>query len=218
MDYEYRSLISDDWLRRESELRRLDHLILRQKDELSARCGVLVTYSHWEGQFKTSATALLNFISEGVRRKIFKWSDVREEVRLRLLFCRFRNSSAAGQNLETFTEYLNALNDTRFYDILSATDEIVLIDDNLSAARAEAICKNLGVDFAWCAIKKVTIDERLLAYRNALAHGSNRLRDGTEIRAYDQDVLQALSEVRELIRETKDRFSNALASRPFLIA
>ena len=218
MEHEFRTIISDDWLRRENELRRLDSLILRQKDELSARCGILLTYSHWEGQFKTSAITLLQFISEGIRKKVFKWSDVREDVRLRLLFCKFRKSSASGQNLETFVSYLNAINDSRYYDLLSASDEIILIDDNLSSARAEAICKNLGLEFSWCAIKKVTIDERLLAYRNALAHGSNRLRDGTEIRAYDDDVLQSLTEVRGLIRETKDRFSNAVATRPFLTA
>lgn len=208
--------ISDDWLRREGELRRMDGMVLKNKDELTTRCSIFLTYSHWEGHFKTCASELLEFISAGVQRKFFRWDEIKEETRLRLLFCKFRRSSVSGQSEETFIDYLNALNDRRYFDVVSAASEIIMIDDNLSAIRAEAICKNLGIDHSWCSLKKVTIDERLLAYRNALAHGSDRLRDGTKIEAYNDTILGALHEMRGLIRETRDRFSNAIVARHFL--
>lgn len=194
----------------------MDSLAIKNKDEITSRCNVLITYSHWEGHFKKCAAELLNFMCEGVRRKIFKWTDFEEEIRLRLIFCKFRKSSVGGQSEETFIDHLNALNNQRYFDLQTASDEIILIDDNLNSLRAATICRNLGVEHAWCSLKKVVIDERLLAYRNALAHGSERLRDGTELTAYSEEISEALEETRSLIRQSKDKFSNAIEMRSFL--
>ena len=208
--------ISADWLWRESELREMDARLLKSETEIEIKFGILLVYSHWEGHFKSCANELLKFISEGVRKKLFKWTDIRAEVRQRILFCSYRRSSIAGQTQETFIAYLNALHDVRYNDALKSIDEIIMIDDNLNAVRAEAICRNLGVDYAWCALKKIVIDERILAYRNAIAHGNRRLRSGDEMDLRNPDVIEGISEGRSLIREAKNRFENAIITREFL--
>lgn len=208
--------ISDDWLWREKDLREMDRVILRSPKASVLKSGILITYSHWEGHFKTCASETLSFISEGVKRKIFGWCNIRAEVRQRILFCSYRRASLAGQNQETFMGYLNALNDNRYAQALSARDEVIMVDDNLNSARAEAICRNLGVDPSWFVMKKVVIDERLLEFRNAIAHGSRRLRNGDEIEVVGVDVEDTLSQIRGLIRETKTQFQNAIIERRFL--
>ena len=212
---DYSDRISADWLWRERELRSVDVRLLKMED-VDVKSAIMITYSHWEGHFKSCALELLNFICECVNKKIFKWTDIRPEVRQRLLFCSYRRSSLSGQTQETFISYLNALNDSRFAKALAARDEIVMVDDNLDALRAEAICRNLGLDHDWCALKKVVIDERLLAHRNAVAHGSRRLRSGDLLDLKDPLIVEALKDIRHLIRETKDRFQNAIVGRPFL--
>ncbi len=208
--------ISDDWLWREKELRDADARLIKSKTVIEIKSSILITYSHWEGHFKCCASELLGFISEGVSRKLFKWTDIRTEVRERILFCSYRRSSLAGQTQETFITYLNALNDGKYADALMAKDEIIMIDDNLSAIRAEAICRNLGVEHSWCALKKVVIDERILEYRNAIAHGARRLRSGDEMDLSGPDILEAIGETRNLMREAKNRFQNTIKDRTFL--
>jgi hypothetical protein len=208
--------ISDDWLWREKELREADARLIRSKTVIEVKSSILITYSHWEGHFKCCASELLGFISEGVNRKLFKWTDIRTEVRERILFCSYRRASLAGQTQETFITYLNALNDGKYADALRARDEIIMIDDNLSAIRAEAICRNLGVEHSWCALKKVVIDERILEYRNAIAHGAKRLRSGDEMDLSSPDILEAIGETRNLMREAKNRFQNTINNRTFL--
>lgn len=209
--------ISDDWLWREKELRGVDARLLRSKGPIEIKSSILLAYSHWEGHFKLCAVELLAFISEGIKRKLFKWTDIRPEVRQRILFCGYRKSSLAGQSQETFISYLNALNEDRYSKVLAATDEVVMIDDNLNASRAEAICRNLGVDHAWCALKRIIIDERILEHRNAIAHGSRRLRSGDEMNFSDPDLITAIDETRSLIRESKNRFENAIVQKEFLV-
>ena len=212
----YCERISADWLWREKELRAVDSRLLSHKTDIDIKMAVLVTYSHWEGHFKKCALELLDFIREGIKRKLFKWTDVRADVRQRMLFCSYRRSSMSGQTHETFISYLNALHDARFAVALGAEAEIVMIDDNLSSMRAEAICRNLGVEHSWCVLKRIIIDERLLENRNAIAHGSKTLRSGDMIDLSDPTLVGALIETRSLIRESKNRFENAVNTKAFL--
>ena len=216
IDHPYSDRISDDWLWREKELRDIDALLLKNKNEITLKSGILLVYAHWEGHFKVCASALLEFMSEGVKRKAFAWTDIRPEIRQRLLFCGYRKSSLSGQSHETFISYLNALNDSRYSDTLKARDEIVMIDDNLNATRAEAICRNLGVEYSWCALKKIIIDERLITYRNAIAHGARRLSNGEELDLKDPLIFEMIGEIRTLIRQSKNTFANAISQRVFL--
>ena len=208
--------ISDDWLWRESEMRDVDARLLKRHGDIDVKSAVLIVYSHWEGHFKECALELLDFIKEGISRKLFKWTDVRFEVRQRLLFCSYRRASLSGQTHETFISYLNALHETRHTNALSAKSEIVLIDDNLNTLRAEAICRNLGVETDWFILKRIIIDERLVENRNAIAHGSRRLRTGDLLDLSSVDLLSSLSDTRLLIREAINRFQNAITTRTFL--
>jgi len=214
--YDYCARISDDLLWREKELRTLDSRRLKSLDAIEMKASILISYSHWEGHFKFCASELLDFMSEGIKRKMFKWTDIRPEIRQRILFCSYRKASISGQSQATFISYLNALNEARYSSALSARDEVILIDDNLNAFRAEAICRNLGVEHSWCILKKIIIDERILEHRNAIAHGARRLRSGDEMDLLHDDLIEAIGELRNLIREAKNRFENAITSRNFL--
>lgn len=216
LSYSYCERISDDWLWREKDLREMDALLINFKMEISVKSAILILYSHWEGHFKYCALQLLDFIEEGIKRKAFLWTEVHSSIRQRMLFCGYRKSSLADQNQETFISYLNALQEGRYANLLAAKDEIVMVDDNLNTSRAEAICRNLGVDYSWFVMKKIIIDERLLAYRNSIAHGDKKLRSGDGLDLKSDEIASTLTEVRSLIRETKNRFENALIQRSFL--
>lgn len=198
-------------------MRSIDALLLKANMEVSRKSAILIIYSHWEGHFKFCASQLLEFIGEGIRRKAFRWTEINTNIRQRMLFCGYRKSSLAGQSQDTFISYLNALQDDRYAKILAARDEIVMVDDNLNTSRAEAICRNLGVDHSWFILKKIIIDERLLDYRNTIAHGAKKLRSGDNLDLMTEEVISALDEVRSLIRETRNRFENAISQRSFLM-
>ena len=212
----YSQKISDDWLWREKELRAVDRRFLGVIDEVDIKLGILITYAHWEGHFKFCASELLAFIIEGIKRKLFRWTDLKIDIRQRLLFCCYRKSNIAAMKHETFITFLNALSDERYVLALDAVSEIIMVDDNLNTMRAEAICRNLGVDYDWFITKKIVIDERMLEHRNALAHGSSRLRSGDLIILEPNLFTETLSDVRNLIRETRNRFENAINLRSFL--
>ena len=89
--------ISADWLWRESELREMDARLLKSETEIEIKFGILLVYSHWEGHFKSCANELLKFISEGVRKKLFKWTDIRAEVRQRI-FLQLQEIKYCGAN------------------------------------------------------------------------------------------------------------------------
>lgn len=216
LDERFLDNISKDWIWRDTELREIDERQLRKGSPLAVKSAILVTYSHWEGHFKTCASQLLEFIAEGVRRKAFKWSDVNSDVRLRLLFCGYRKSSLAGQTHEKFASYLDAISSKRYSDILSARSEIIMIDDNLNTSRAEAICKNLGLDHSWFSSKRIVIDQRLLSHRNAFAHGDDKLRDGATINFSDAELINVVKETKSLIRSTRNEFQNSISLRSFL--
>lgn len=194
----------------------MDSMLLKVRGSIGIKSGILITYSHWEGHFKCCASELLGFICEGIKRKLFKWTDIGTDIRQRILFCSYRRASLSGQTQDTFISHLNALNDDRYTKALKAKDEVIMIDDNLSSVRAEAICHNIGVDYAWCVLKKVVIAEGLLEHRNAIAHGSVRLRSGDEIDFSGSELPETIKEIRYLIRETKDRFENAIIERSFI--
>lgn len=212
----YCERISNDWLWRERDLRAMDAMLIKDYGNIGIKSSILIVYSHWEGHFKFCASVLLEYISESIKRKIFKWTDLRQDIRQRILFCSYRKLSLSGQNQETFISYLNALNDDRYSGALAAKEEVIMVDDNLNSFRAEAICRNLGLDYSWFILKKIIIDERLLEHRSAIAHGASRLRSGDEM-DFSGDVLtKTIEEMRVLIRECKNRFENAIVEKPFL--
>lgn len=208
--------ISRDWLLREKDLQEIDRLIMKKRSDTHLKSAILISYSHWEGHFKFCADRLLDFIADGINRKVFAWTDLKEDVRLRLLFCNYRKASLAGQTQETFISYLNAISQKRYSDILKAREEIILADDNLNTSRAEAICKNLGVDTSWFSTKGIIIDQRLLDHRNCFAHGGLVLRGGGKVDFSDPALWSCADDVRGLIRGTKDQFQNCINTRPFL--
>ena len=213
---EYCARMESDKRWRESELRAIDLMALRERVEPVKKAQILVYYSHWEGHFKFCATELLEYICEGVKRKIFKWTDIDNEVRVRIMYCVYRKTSLPFASHGKFLEYLNDLNESRYSDFLKCKDEIIMIDDNLSCSRAEAICKNMGVDCSWFLLKKIIIEQRFVGYRNAIAHGSRRLRTGDEIDVLHKDTDEMLDEMRNLFRQIAVNFSNAITLRRFI--
>ena len=209
--------MSDDFLWRDGDLRAMNKLLLKSRGDIEMKMAITLFYSHWEGHFKFCAEQLLSFMSEGVRRKVFKWTEFRPDIRSRILFCGYRRSSISGQNQATFLEYLNALNDSRYSQCLDAKDDVIMVDDNLNTTRADAICRNLGMDSKWFIMKKVIIDERLVSHRNAIAHGSRRLRSGDEMDFSNPDLRDTIDIVHGLIRQTRVEFSNFASIRGFIV-
>jgi len=213
----YIQKISEDWLWREAELREIDKIFIGgSPSSVQKKSAVLITYSHWEGHFKTCAQSLLEFISECIQRKVCGWTEVKINVRQRILLCSYRMSNIANMTEVNFVSLLNNLHDDRFFRFTEASDAIILTDSNLNSSRASAICQNLGVDPNYFLTKRIIIDQRILEYRNAIAHGGSRLGSGE---AYDFEggaIDDGLKEMRSLIRSTKDNFTNAIALKTFV--
>lgn len=213
---EFSRKMSNDWLWREKELRALDSLVLKDRSEINMKTNILILYAHWEGHFKFCANQLVDYIYACISKKVFQWTDIKEEIRLRLVFCSYKRSGMFNQSQENFFAHLNSINDKRHLSTLKARDEIIMIDDNLNTLRAENICKNLGIDVDWFILKKIIIDDRIILCRNAIAHGSSELRFGDRFDILSDVFSSSVEEFRNIIREVRNRFDNSIQTRSFL--
>lgn len=159
--------------------------------ELLQRAAIALAYAHWEGYIKNAVEVVLTYLS----RQGLKLCDVNPSLLARGLERDFR-SVAETRKHAPMVEIVQLLRS----DLRSACriETVVSTKSNLNREVFEDLMSMLGIDAsrvfdAQQGVTDIDIDERLLARRNHIAHGSYVVPDEGECRAL-MDAVRALME------------------------
>jgi hypothetical protein len=129
------------------------------------RAGTALLYAHWEGFVKNAGQLYVEY----VRQKKLRYDELSTAFLGLALKSRIEGlieakvSSVHFQFAETIRSEMSARAPLR--------PELVDTGANLSAERFKDIIERLGLDYTRYALREQLIDVRLLAARNAIAHG-----------------------------------------------
>ena len=168
------------------------------------RAAICLLYAHWEGFVKAAATGYLSYVAtRGLRYQdltpnfvaLGLWSDI---------------SDAGASKLPTLRTALT----TKLISGLSERPSMTwqpMIDtgSNLNYKTLNEILVAMGLDNKDYLLKKVIIDQRLLANRNAIAHGERRPEiDVDDYAGLNDDIVQ-------LVERFRTDIENAAAMKSF---
>ncbi|BBZ78488.1 hypothetical protein MANY_38250 [Mycolicibacterium anyangense] len=178
-----------------------------REHELSAlmRAGLALVYAHWEGYVKTAGSGYLEYIS----RKRLKLGQLRPEVAAVAL----RNvitTLSQQKSSESHTDLVRTLWD-RADETIAVPYETTTIrtNANLKFELFASIMHSLGCDASRHRAHEMLIDERLLGWRNEIAHGRGQL-----VTLTDWIVMRDVVEV--ILRDVRTQVSNAAAMNTFM--
>jgi hypothetical protein len=172
------------------------------KQQVSLRAGVAMLYAHWEGWIKAVGRLYVEFVDQqGLRHEELAPPFLGNALKTRL-------SGVAEANAAwVHTDFAAFLTDGGLGTKANLSTLLVRTESNLSSAVLRDITIRLGVPFDPYELLVVLIDERLVAIRNAVAHGEYLDMDEEQFEDLYQKVLTMLN------RFTNDVRTNAAARR-----
>ena len=194
---------------RKRELTTLKFMVGRSrrqhKTELLIRAAVCLLYAHWEGFVKAAATGYVSFAA----RQGLRYRDLTPNFMA--LGLRSDISQAGRSNLPTLhtafmTRLMSGLSERSTINWEQAIDT----GSNLNSSILGEILCVVGVDATDYLIKSPIIDEKLLANRNAIAHGERR----PEFAADDYATLH--DGIIQLVERFRPDIENTAATNSYL--
>ena len=183
------------WRKRElTTLKDLPYKARRPHEKaLLLRAAICLLYAHWEGFVKAAATGYVSYVAtRGLRYQdltpnfvaMGMWTDI---------------SRAGLSNSPTMRTALTAKLISGLSENASINwEQSINTHSNLDSKTLNEILCQVGVDPTDYLFKKVIIDQRLLANRNAIVHGERR--PGIELDYYaglHDDIVQLLDRLRD---------------------
>lgn len=155
------------------------------------RGGTALLYAHWEGFVKAASRLYVEYVSQ----KKLKY----EELSGAFLGLALKSKITALAEAKSATIHTDFAMVIRNDMGLQAPLKAALIDTgaNLSSARFRDIVKRLGLDYTRYELREQLIDVRLLAARNAIAHGQ-------AVETALTDFLDLQNQIERLIVEYRD--------------
>lgn len=155
---------------RRKELTNLKYLIHQSRDahnKTLVRAGVLLLYSHWEGYIKKVCEAFFHYMNF----KAHKYSDLQPNflaVGVANEFNGYFPQKKFGSYLKSVNFVLNDANELKFkIDVASRVDT----KSNLTTEVLVELLNMIGIESEHFTNNQQYIDNKLLKYRNAIAHG-----------------------------------------------
>lgn len=156
------------------------------------KSAILLIYAHWEGFIKNAAKFYLQFLNN--QKLLCKnmqdnflilhlGSAFQEEVNYKLFSHRER--------------ILNELNKSLNCEFLVCEHKTINTNSNLKSEVFKLILEQFGIPQNEFETKFNMIDQKLLKYRNAIAHGEKRP---------DKDIYSVVNEIKDDIVELLDKF------------
>lgn len=198
------------WRKRElsiilSEINKSSHS--PYKLEALLRSAIPILYAHWEGYIKNSSLAYLNFIANqkleyrklainlralGIKRELFEmfYSDTEKMSKL----------------LEIIETLLNKQDEKCSFN----PEKMIDTKSNLNSKVFKEIIISLGLDYQGYKTKENIIDQKLLYYRNNIAHGKELFLGLPEYQNIYQEILT-------LIDTFKTDLENSAIQKKYLI-
>lgn len=176
----------------------------KQKDHY-LRVAIFLIYSHWEGFIKRAAEAYLEYISN---QKI-KFNLLNSNFLALALEDHLDNSFSTSiyhkKNIVDFV--LNELGNHHF----TYKKGQISAQNNLKFEVLEKICTILGVDGTAMDIDIVWLDDRLLKYRNEVAHGERLIKERIPF-----ELVDLKSKIQNSLDIFKNIVSNAACQKSYL--
>ena len=164
---------------------------------------ITLTYAHWEGFIKTSASAYIEFVSQ---KKLpnSQLSPNFLDLSIRVLLM----NASQSKKMEDHLKVINFF----FQDMQSRSYIKYTVDtqSNLSSAIFHNIVTTLGFDYSLYQTKEKLLDETLLKTRNQIAHGEY-------IPMVEDDVLNLEQQCMRLMETFRDQIDNAAALESYKI-
>lgn len=137
------------------------------------RAAVVILYSHWEGHIKKAGKLYINYLNH-LGLKYSAMSDNNLSIGL---FSNF-NGEYQGKNFFAYEKYVEFITCKHANDKFHVnSDKIINTKSNL---QLEVLCEILaiiGISDTQFLANKLFIDEKLLKYRNSIAHGEDTRRN-----------------------------------------
>lgn len=202
--------IDKDIAWRKKEITTLVFLIEKAREHekvILMKSALVLFYSHWEGHIKNCSIAYLNFLNH----QGLKYCKLRENFHHLSLGEEFRSGFSISkiQHQIKLYQHLSEISNKTFK---VKEDSIIDTDSNLKYDILDTILLQLGLDSTVFNSKENFINEILLSYRNAIAHGE--LRDCKSIENAYREVKDTLL---PLIEAFSALVSNAVVSSSYLI-
>ncbi len=171
--------------------------------DVHVRAGVAMLYAHWEGFVKSAANAYVAYLAHrGDRNRDLKSCFVALGMKTALAPIAASNKASAAIAAVT---YLRDQHDRA----ARLSQARIGTNSNLNSEVFRNIADWLGIDHSPYSTRFSTLDEVLLANRNAIAHGEHLRIDARRFQTLVEEVL-------EMLRWFKTDIENAVAQRAFL--
>ena len=202
--------IDQDIAWRKKEITTLIFLIEKARGHekiLLMKSALILFYSHWEGHIKNCSIAYLNFLNnQGLRycklKENFYYLSLSEEFRCGFSISKIQHQIKLYQHMSEISNKTFKVKEGSIIDTSS----------NLKYDVLNTILLQLGFDSSVFNQKENFINEILLGYRNAIAHGE--LRDCKSIENAYREVKDTLLPLMEAFRTL---VSNAVTLSSYLI-
>lgn len=163
------------------------------------RATVALVYAHWEGFIKTAGAAYLEFVH--FRR--LKHSELAPNfiaLTARSILRHATDTNKIAHHLEVTKFFLSRLEEQSRIPYRDGVDT----GSNLSSVLLKEIVDTLGLEFAPYETKVHLIDNRLLRFRNTIAHGEYMVID-------EESVNELTTEVLGMLEVFRTQIDNAVA-------
>lgn len=177
----------------------------KQKDYY-LRVSVFLIYSHWEGFIKIASESYLEYISN----QRIKLSLLNSNL-IALTLENHLDSGFSMTNINHKKKMVNlVLDKLEDYCFIYKKGQ-VNTQSNLNMDVLDKICLSTGVDKELLNVDSIWIDERLLKYRNEIAHGEKLI-----IEQISFDLEELKSKIQDALDTYKNLISNSAYKRSFL--
>lgn len=171
------------------------------------RVFIMLLYSHWEGYIKSVSSAYINYI---VNKKL-RFSALKQNFIAAGLSSKVDNNFSI-KNIRHKNEMVKLLLQNLSQEKFTGDSDVIIdTESNLNIDVLEKICITVGVDINLLDIQKIWLDERLLKYRNKIAHGE---------RMNSQEITFDLRELKDLfirlLMQYQTLISNAASTKSYL--
>lgn len=133
------------------------------------RAAVVILYSHWEGHIKRVGKLYINYLNH----LALKYNVMSDNNLITGLFSNF-NSESQAKNFFSYEKYVEFIMGNRTDDKFNVDcDRVINTKSNLQLDVLCEILAVIGLGNTSFMANKLFIDEKLLKYRNIIAHGED---------------------------------------------
>jgi len=187
----------------------------RHQQEVFFRSGVVLLYAHWEGLVKFAAKSYLRYLN-------YQGASYRSIKPCFLFFAAKSKLDSPGKlNMQNFpvfekTQRIFTVPLDDKFNVDPETGVSTRENQNLTSFEFKCLIGKLGLHYRpEFELREKLLDEKLMDYRNRVAHGES-LRDDVEDYEATFDFLA--KEILELLELLRDEFSESIRDKRFLHA